>query len=169
MEAKQEQPNTEVPTWCVECSGGLTRSPHTPNQPPNSRKCASCYYNELHPDTPLMELGRLESLIEETEDGLSQEFPGSLVNQLVDWHGTPVRICLISNTIRLEVELTCGCGVPGPTVYMGEGLHSGAWPYAYDQQNKYLMNTRDKEYVCETCMPKHQATLARIATMRKEN
>jgi hypothetical protein len=168
MAANQEQPVTGVPEWCIGCSGGLTRSKHTPDQPPNSHKCASCYYNEVHTPTPLMELGELEALIEQAGDNASQDFFTSLVGRLVDWHGTPASICLINNAIRLEVDLTCRCGASGPTVYMGEGLHDGAWPYAYDQHNTYLMNARDQEYVCETCIPKHQAMLARIATMHDQ-
>jgi hypothetical protein len=155
----------EIP-WCNTCRGALTRSKHTPGQTVNDLRCSSCYYNDTHPNASLLELGELEHLLAEAGEAPEPAFFDQFVGRLVDWHGTPVCICLIKGVIRLEHEVVCTCGKAGPTIYLGPGIHDGAWPYAYDGEGTYLANLRDDEYVCETCLPQHQAALERINAMQ---
>ena len=165
----QDQRDSDKPTWCVDCSGGLTRSQHTPEQPDSSDQCASCFYNATHPLIPLMTLDQLEARMAQVGEIPSQMLFDELRDKLVDWHGTPARICILDLSIRLEVEFTCcSCDASGPTVYMGQGLHKGAWPYAYDEQNQYLMNVRDQEYTCDACLPQHEAALARLTHYKRQ-
>jgi hypothetical protein len=98
-----------------------------------------------------LELSELEEILAKAGDEYIWPLFDPLLERLVDWHGTPDSICLIKGKIRLVHEAKCSCGEVGSTVFLGQGLHAGAWVYAYDEEGNFLANLRDQEYVCPTC------------------
>ncbi len=82
--------------------------------------------------------------------------PALVVGKIADWHGDPFPIVqLADNSIAIEIELTCTrCHTEKTTVYVGSGLHSGAFCYVFSYEGEYQANLRDQEYVCDACQEK---------------
>jgi hypothetical protein len=137
---------------CKNCSGALTRSILLGDQPSTSPLCAVCWYNIGH-TLPLITLDELDELIDTVS---SEEMSDTLIKGLqgawVDWHG---EIGVFTNTqgkLRIAVALSCArCNKNPKTFYFGSGIHSGAWPYAYDSEGNLLGNVRDQEFRCAEC------------------
>lgn len=93
----------------------------------------------------------LDSLLDEGFD------PHWLIGQRVEWHDPDelLPVVIIKGSAHLQHEAQCqglrgGYDCPETTtVYLGSGLHHGAWCYAYDEEGNYLANLRDQSYVCE--------------------
>lgn len=136
---------------CEKCSGALTRSILLSNHPSNSPLCAVCWCNTER-SLPLITLDELDQLIDLVPAEAEEILIKGLQCAWVDWHG---EIGVITNTkgsMRIAVMLSCSrCGKYTETFYFGPGLHSGAWPYAYDLGDNYLANIRDQEFRCTEC------------------
>jgi hypothetical protein len=85
----------------------------------------------------------------------------ALIGRKIRWHGGAMGRMVRTPAGMLSLELVLECeGVlcrerPAPrhtTVYVGSGLHSGAWCYVYDPKTgEYLANLRDQSYFCDEC------------------
>jgi hypothetical protein len=104
----------------------------------------------------------LETLTEPIDLGLLDELldvdvdPAALVGKTADWHGENFPIVQLANgRIAIQVSLLCAaCNEARTTVYVGSGLHSGAFCYVFSFEGEYQANLRDQEYICETCQEK---------------
>jgi hypothetical protein len=132
-----------VGQYCPECSGPVTRSnEYAPEQPVTSSLCAPCWYNTQHPDVPLLTLDDLDEFADYSD--LVER-----VGQLVDWHSQIAPLVELLDSIYVKVTLTCRCGRASKPYYAASGLHSGAWPYIFDELGHYQGNIRDEEWRCD--------------------
>jgi hypothetical protein len=96
---------------------------------------------------------------------------GVLEEQLVgrevehsNYGGTGTMVKTSSGRVLLEMQVPChhcwqtkGKEAPLITVYLGSGLHAGAWCYCFSPDTgEYEANLRDQIVVCEECAAKRK-------------
>jgi hypothetical protein len=103
-----------------------------------------------------------DSILELYELDKEEDIPDEYVGRKVYWHGELSTLVRIKDgSICIPILLLCYyCEKSRRKVYMGRGLHGGAWPYAYNIYGKYLGNLRDLVYICSKCA-------ARLGLVRK--
>lgn len=82
-----------------------------------------------------------------------------LIGRKVRWHNGGVYPIVALNDGSIGIKFKCYCQYCNKRysiVYLGSGLHAGAFCYAYNKHGKYLANLRDQSYVCgnEECKQK---------------
>lgn len=96
-----------------------------------------------------------------------------LVGSMADWHGTIAPITTLkTGKLVIQVPLTCiYCEQNTTQVYVGSGLHNGAFCYVFDEEGNYQANLRDQDYVCESeaCQERSRITQERLQAMRQSN